>query len=153
MLSHNKGDVMKKISVCLTCMLMLLCAFVGTAEARRTIVFKNKAPHMLLMAFCYQDSTSKQWIVKGWWKLKAKGTRTVHLSTNNSNVYVYAENRKHNLYYTGGKSSLDLHFTIFNQEFRSTSDTRLTSENSRRVRFDHVNLGKSSKTNYTFNYR
>ncbi len=143
---------MKKISVCLACMFILLCALSGTAEARKTLVLKNNAPYELFAAFCYKNNESQQWLVKGWWRIKAKSTRTVHLDTNNGHVYVYAENRHHKLYYAGNNSSSNRYFTVFDAEFRTASDTKRTSEGSRRVRFRHLNFEQKSKMTYTLNY-
>ncbi len=142
---------MKKISICLTFVFVLLCVFSGSAEARRTLVLKNQAPFDLYAAFCYQDSVSKQWIIKGWWKLNARGTRTVHLNTYNGNVYIYAENR-HKKYAYAGKNSSARNFLVFNHEFRTTNKTKPTGNESRIVRFNHINYKHHTKMTYTFYY-
>ncbi len=148
------GGNMKKLSLCFALMLMVLCALPNAAEARKSaIVLKNKAPFSLYATICYQD-TSSRWRVKGWYTVKARSSHTLHLDTNNTNVYIFARNQKHNLYYRGKKSnSADRNFYVTESKLDYVNGRQKPSgKGLKQERFDHFRITVGNQNSYTFNY-
>ena len=67
---------------------LFICLFATQALARK-LVLTNKTTNKIFVSVCYKDSTSGDWVVRGWFNVNPLSKNTVEVNTNNSIIYVH----------------------------------------------------------------
>ncbi len=136
---------------CLAIILSFFLCMPDMADAQnRKLTFVNRAPFTIYVAITYQ-SPNKDWLVRGWWKVNARGRRSVNFNIRSSNIYLYAEGNKSR--WTGSSNDRnDRTYTVVREGFKAIHPNIPRGSNQRDLRFNHTSIGNSTNFTYTFNY-
>ena len=135
-----------KLLICTTVFIFLFAAQALAAE----LVLINKTTKKIATAICYKDSTSGDWVVRGWFSVDPLGKRTVTFNTTNNIIYIHG---------TSGKSiwgcpsrSTSRKFNVVSDKFLYKKDReRPQGKNFRAASFCETRKTSNGDFRFTFN--
>jgi len=81
-----------------------------------SISFRNPFPHKLWAAVVYLEDSSRKWVVKGWYGVEPRSSRTINIneSTKGKHVYIHAWTSEA----TFGGNQYSLKYTVIAEAFQ-----------------------------------
>lgn len=102
--TKEKAMSRKHASKLALCLALFLCLFAAQALAKQ-VVLTNRSTKKIHVSVCYKDSTSGDWVVRGWFAVNPLSKNTININTNNSVIYLHGNAGKSNWGCSGKRSS------------------------------------------------
>ena len=150
-LQKTKEKVMhRKRTRCLAiCLALFMCLFVTQALAKK-LVLTNKTTKKVYVAVCYLDSTSNNWVVRGWYAVDALSKNVININTNNPKIYVHGKLGNINLRCNNRSASRT--FAVVSDKFLYKQGKQRPQGNGlRNVSFCETKLNSSGSFGFSFN--
>jgi hypothetical protein len=106
-----------------------------TAPSHYTLGFKNSCSVPIYVAVNYRD-VGNNWRTRGWWTVNPGETaKPAGVESNNTILYLYAENQIQSLYWEGSRSAGSIVRNVPTHEFELRDDTPLPFAETRPLSF------------------
>ena len=139
----------KHVGKLAVCAALLMCLFASQAIAKQVVV-TNKTTNNIFIAVCYKDSTSSEWVVRGWFSVDALSKNTFNVNTDNSIIYLHGNAGKMQWNCKSKDSSRS--FNVVSDKFLYKKDSqRPQGKNFRGVSFCMTKLTNNGNFAFTFN--
>ncbi len=128
---------------------LFICLFATQALAKKLVV-TNKTTKKIFISICYKDSTSNDWVVRGWFNVNPLSKNTIEVNTNNSIIYVHGS--AGNTYWgCKGKSSSRTYPVVSSKFLYKQGKQRPQGDGYRNASFCETRLTSGGNFGFTFN--
>ena len=135
-----------KLAICLA---LFICLFATQALAKKLVV-TNKTTKKIFISICYKDSTSNEWVVRGWFNVNPLSKNTIEVNTNNSIIYVHG-NAGNTNWGCKGKSSSRTYAVVSSKFLYKKDKQRPQGDGYRNASFCETRMNSGGSFGFTFN--
>ena len=138
----------KHVSKLAVFLALFICLFATQALAKK-LVLTNKTTSKIFVSICYKDSTSNDWVVRGWYSVDALSKNTIEVNTNNAIIYVHgkAGNR---MWGCKGKSTSRTYPVVSSKFLYKQGKQRPQGDGYRTVPFCDTRMNAGGSFGFTF---